>query len=91
LRKSSLTRWKACKARVRRRIEPELGVLFVRWAVYQELAASESSDPDPTSLVSETLELNASQAERLYRKQLQEALLAEGDGGVVAWEVGRVY
>jgi hypothetical protein len=69
----------------------ELLVLFVRWAAYQELAASESSDPDPTSLVSGTLELNAARAERLYRKQLQEALLAEGEGGVVEWEVERVY
>lgn len=72
----------------------ELVMLYVRWAAYQELATSESIDPDPTSLVLSTLELNAYRAQRLYLTALNETRQAESSSAVLSWgEAGgeRIY
>jgi len=45
----------------------DLIILYVRMAAYQELATTESANPDPTTLMSGTLELNAFRASREYR------------------------
>lgn len=45
----------------------DLIILYVRMSAYQELATTESGDPDPTTLMSGTLELNAFRASREYR------------------------
>lgn len=67
----------------------ELIVLFVRWTAYQELASSESSDPDPTSLQSGTLELNAFRAERAYRSMLKRISAAESESAAATWSMDR--
>jgi len=72
----------------------ELIVLFARMAAYQELASTESSDPNPESKLSGTLELNSFKAERAYRKQLDEFKAAGSESGQVKWSMDdydRVY
>ena len=72
----------------------ELIVLFVRWTAYQELATEESSNPDPTSLQSGTLELNAYRAKRDYRYKLAQWQAAEAESATAAWAMDqhdRVY
>ena len=63
----------------------ELVMLYVRWAAYQELATTESSDPDPTSLALSTLELNAYRAQRLYLQALDKTQQAESISATVHW------
>jgi hypothetical protein len=65
----------------------ELILLYVRWAAYQELASSESSDPDPTSLALSTLELNAYRAQRLYLQALEKAHKAEAHSVMATWKM----
>lgn len=67
----------------------ELVMLYVRWAAFQELASSESANPDPTSLAMGTLELNASRAQRLYLVALQETKRAESESRSVEWKLDR--
>jgi hypothetical protein len=67
----------------------ELILLYVRWAAYQELACSESSDPDPTSLALSTLELNAYRAQRLYLQALEKAHKAEAHSAMATWKMDR--
>ncbi|MEA3438859.1 MAG: hypothetical protein U9R58_01095 [Chloroflexota bacterium] len=72
----------------------ELIVLFVRWTSYQELASTESADPDPTSLSMGTLELNAYRAKREYRTKLADWKAAESDSASAHWRMDgwdRVY
>jgi hypothetical protein len=70
----------------------ELIVLFCRWAANQELASTESADPDPKSLAMSTLELNAYRAERAYRQSLKDYQRgAESGRGEWNGEVERVY
>ena len=73
----------------------ELIVLFVRWTAYQELATEESSNPDPTSLQSGTLELNAFRAKREYRTKVRDWKTAESESEISsAWSMDsydRVY
>ena len=59
----------------------ELIVAFVRWAAYQELATTESADPDPTSLGMGTLEINAYRAKRSCRMKLEEYRVWKQDKG----------
>ena len=65
----------------------ELVMLYVRWAAFQELASSESANPDPTSLAMSTLELNAYRAQRLYLAALQEVKHAESESRLVCWKL----
>jgi hypothetical protein len=67
----------------------ELVVLFVRWAAYQELASTESADPDPTSLGMGTLELNAYRAKREYRTKLNDWKEAESGSATAPWSMDR--
>lgn len=67
----------------------ELVMLYVRWAAFQELASSESADPDPTSLAISTLELNAYRAQRLYLAALQETRRAESESRTIVWRLDR--
>lgn len=67
----------------------ELLVMFVRWAAYQELATTESADPDPTNLALGTLELNAYRAKREYRLKLEQWQAAEAESGMVSWQMDR--
>jgi hypothetical protein len=60
-------------------------MLYVRWAAFQELATTESSDPDPTSLALSTLELNAYRAQRLYLQSLDKAERAESKSASASW------
>lgn len=72
----------------------ELIVLFVRWACFQELATTESMDPDPTNLSLGTLELNAFRAKREYRTKLDDWLVKESESGTITWSMDqydRVY
>ena len=72
----------------------ELIILFVRMAAFQELATTESADPNPESIVARTLELNAFRAERAYRKQLAEFKSNESESGKAKWAMDgydRVY
>jgi hypothetical protein len=67
----------------------ELIMLYVRWAAFQELATTESSDPDPTSLALSTLELNAYRAQRLYLQSLQKAEQAESKSVRIDWTMDK--
>jgi hypothetical protein len=67
----------------------ELIMLYVRWAAFQELATTESSNPDPTSLALSTLELNAYRAQRLYLQSLQKAEEAESKSVKVEWIIDK--
>ena len=67
----------------------ELIVLFVRWTAYQELATEESSNPDPTSLQSGTLELNAFRAKREYRTKVRDWKAAESESATATWRMDR--
>jgi len=67
----------------------ELVVMFIRWAAYQELATTESADPDPTNLALGTLELNAYRAKREYRLKLEQWQAAEAESGIVQWQMDR--
>lgn len=67
----------------------ELIMLYVRWASFQELASTESSDPDPTSLALSTLELNAYRAQRLYLQSLQKAQEAESKSASMTWTMDK--
>ena len=67
----------------------ELLVLFVRWTCYQELAATESADPDPTNLPLGTLELNAYRAKREYRLKLAQWQRAEASSASVVWRMDK--
>jgi hypothetical protein len=67
----------------------ELIMLYVRWAAFQELAATESSDPDPTSTAMSTLELNAYRAQRLYLQSLQKAQQAESKSARIEWTMDK--
>ena len=67
----------------------ELIVLFVRWTAYQELATEESSNPDPTSLQSGTLELNAFRAKREYRTKVRDWKAAENETAIAAWSMDK--
>jgi hypothetical protein len=72
----------------------ELIVLFVRWTAYQELATTESANPDPTSLSMGTLELNAFRADRAYRIKLDRWLKSESESVVTSWSMDnhdRIY
>jgi hypothetical protein len=72
----------------------ELVMLYVRWASFQELASSESADPDPTSLAISTLEPNAYRAQRLYLASLAEVKKAESESRQANWKMDgwdRVY
>jgi hypothetical protein len=67
-------------------------MLYMRWAAFQELAAG--ADPDPTSLATGTLELNAYRAQRLYLAALQEIRRAESESRSATWKMDsldRVY
>lgn len=67
----------------------ELVVAFVRWTCYQELALTESSNPDPTSLQSGTLELNAFRARRDYRTMLRDWKAAEAETASASWSMDK--
>jgi hypothetical protein len=72
----------------------ELIILYVRWACFQELATSESASPDPTTLLSSTLEMNASRAERAYRKQLGVYKTSRSESARARWDLDehdRIY
>jgi len=72
----------------------ELIILYVRWACFQELATTESASPDPTTLISSTLELNASRAERAYRKQLGVFKTSRSESSTAKWSMDdydRIY
>ena len=72
----------------------ELVMLYVRWASFQELASSESADPDPISLAISTLEPNAYRAQRLYLASLAEVKKAESESRQANWKMDgwdRVY
>ena len=72
----------------------ELIVLFVRWTAYQELATTESANPDPTSLQSGTLELNAYRAKREYRTKVRDWKTAEPESVTATWamdQCDRIY
>jgi hypothetical protein len=66
-------------------------MLYVRWACFQELATTESSDPDPTGLALSTLELNAYRAQRLYLQSLQKTEQAESKSAKVEWIMDKWY
>jgi hypothetical protein len=63
--------------------------MFVRWASYQELASTESADPDPTNLVLGTLELNAYRAKREYRTKIAEWKVAEAESATAIWRMDK--
>lgn len=67
----------------------ELVVMFVRWASYQELASTESADPDPTNLALGTLELNAYRAKREYRTKIVEWKAAEAESATASWRMDK--
>ena len=67
----------------------ELVVMFVRWASYQELASTESADPDPTNLALGTLELNAYRAKREYRIKIEEWKAAESHSAITRWTMDK--
>lgn len=67
----------------------ELIILYVRWAAYQELATTESSDPDPTSLAMSTLELNAYRAQRLYLQSLKDAVASDSHSATITWTMDK--
>jgi len=67
----------------------ELIMLYVRWAGFQELATTESSNPDPTSLALSTLELNAYRAQRLYYQSMNEAEKAESRSAAAQWTMDK--
>ena len=49
----------------------ELVVLFVRLCVLQERASEEAANPDPTTLILSTIEMNVERAERIYQARLK--------------------
>ena len=67
----------------------ELVVLFVRWTAYQELAMTESANPDPTNLAMGTLELNAYRAKREYRIKLEDYKRAMADSATARWRMDK--
>ncbi len=67
----------------------ELIILYVRWAAYQELATTESSDPDPTTLALSTLELNAFRAQRLYLQSLKDAVASDSHSATATWSMDK--
>jgi len=67
----------------------ELIMLYVRWAAFQELATTESSNPDPTSLALSTLELNAYRAQRLYYQSMNDAEKAESRSATAQWTMDK--
>lgn len=67
----------------------ELMILFVRWASYQELAATESASPDPTTTMSSSLELNANWAEIAYHKMLSTDKESASTSAIIQWEMDR--
>ena len=67
----------------------ELIMLYVRWAAFQELATTESSNPDPTSLALSTLELNAYRAQRLYLQSLDKAERLESKSASASWSMDK--
>ena len=67
----------------------ELIMLYVRWAAFQELATTESSNPDPTSLALSTLELNAYRAQRLYLQSLDKAERLESKSASTPWSMDK--
>ena len=72
----------------------ELIILYVRWACFQELASEESASPDPTTLMASTLALNASRAERAYRKQLGVYKTSRSESATAKWTMDdhdRIY
>lgn len=74
----------------------DLIILYVRMAAYQELATMESASPDPTTLMSGTLELNAFRASREYRIALAAFLKkdAPDDSATAQWKMDsndRIY
>jgi hypothetical protein len=74
----------------------DLVILYVRMAAYQELAIMESANPDPTGLMSGTLELNAFRASREYRIALAAFMKKDtpDSSKIVAWKMDvndRIY
>jgi len=72
----------------------ELIVLFVRWTAYQELAAQESADPDPTSQHAAVLALNVHRAGKEYQEALKGWLAAEAESATAVWSMDahdRIY
>ena len=67
----------------------ELVILFVRWAAFQSLSSVENASPDNRTSTSSTLELNASRAEGVYRKMLQEIKEAGSTSAAANWRMDR--
>lgn len=69
-------------------------MLYVRWAAFQELASTESADPDPESMAVSILELNAYRAERAYRNTIRDYLAMSSQSGIARWtmdQYDRIY
>lgn len=67
----------------------ELIILYVRWACFQELSIQESANPDPTIKMSSSLELNATRAERAYRRALIAYQETTSRTATAHWEMDR--
>jgi hypothetical protein len=68
----------------------ELLVLFVRWKASEEVASEEGANPDPSNLLSSTLEVNAYRAERAYRKELDRLQAAESETAITGpWQMDK--
>lgn len=63
----------------------ELIVLFVRMAAMQELAAEEAKNPDTTTLMANTLALNAFRAQREYRTFLEQVKASQANSTFINW------
>jgi len=69
----------------------EMIVLFVRWAAFQELAASEAREPGLAASNTATLSTSLAQAERDYHLQVERSQRAESESVIVGWLRERVY
>jgi len=64
-----------------------------RWQLYvvsfHELSPTENADPDTTTIMSSTLETNATRAECYHRKTLQDFIAAESTSATARWDMDR--
>lgn len=65
----------------------EILIAYVRWAATQERVANETQNPDPTTIIMNTLSLEAFRAERAYRQLLNRYIRHNSTSATIQWSL----
>lgn len=67
----------------------ELLILFCLWKAFEERAANEAANPDPSNLIISTMTLNAYRAERAFKWELERLQRAHSETAITSWSMDK--